>query len=138
MSTEPVHETFVKNDFMEVISRQNNCIRHYDTGAVIIKEGDASVEFYIILKGKVNVVKNLGLRSESHIVTLGELEVLGEMAYFDNKRRSASGVASTETELLVLDNESFAKIEQEYPDFVNVIIRSIAARIYSAYQSNLK
>ena len=108
-------------------------VRIHKAGDVIIREGDASSEFFIIVRGTVDIIKNMKTINEKKIASLRESEILGEMTYFDNKRRSASGVAATDTTLLVLDNQNFEEIQKLFPELVNLIIKSIACRIVFIY-----
>jgi len=67
-------------------------VRVLKKGDVLFREGDPSDAMYVIKKGRIGILKNKG----SSEVTLAELvpgEMLGEMAFFDNKPRSASAKA---------------------------------------------
>jgi CRP/FNR family transcriptional regulator, cyclic AMP receptor protein len=82
-------------------------VRDYKDGDVIVRENEAGVAFYVIAKGKVEVVKGLGSPDEQVIDTLGEEQFFGEMALFDNQVRSASVRASGDVQCLVLTKWDF-------------------------------
>jgi CRP-like cAMP-binding protein len=82
-------------------------VRDYRDGDVIVRENEAGVAFYIIARGKVEVVKALGSADEHVVDTLGEEQFFGEMALFDNQVRSASVRASGDVQCLVLTKWDF-------------------------------
>ncbi len=81
---------------------------------VIIKEGTAGDEMYIIESGKVEVFLTRGdlilVLSE-----LGESSFFGEMSLLTDKPRSATVKAKTDCRLLVLKKSHFMEIINENP-----------------------
>lgn len=76
--------------------------RQFAPGQVIFNEGDdAKGEAFVIHSGKVEIRRRTD-GSERTIRTLGEGELLGEMALFRKAPRSAGAVAATEVQLLVV------------------------------------
>ena len=71
--------------------------RQFKAGDVIVKEGEPGLAFYIIARGKAEVVKG-----EQVLATLGPEDFFGEMALFDDSPRSASVRAVEDTECLVM------------------------------------
>ncbi len=77
-------------------------IREYEDGEEVIKEGERDPWFYILLSGKIKIVKNrvaIGL-----IDTIGE--IFGEMRIIDSKSRSASVYAVGKTICLAVDTSA--------------------------------
>jgi len=74
-------------------------MRKYLKNEIITKEGDYDSWLYIILAGKVDVVKNSMIVAS--IEGLGG--TIGEMALIDGEPRSASVLASTDTTFLSID-----------------------------------
>jgi CRP/FNR family cyclic AMP-dependent transcriptional regulator len=81
--------------------------RGYKKGEAIVKEGENAIAFYLITKGRVNVVRDNGGKGELVLATLGPQEFFGEMAILDSYPRSASVVAVEDTECLVLSRWDF-------------------------------
>src|SRR3989449_757985 len=80
--------------------------RRYKAGETIFREGeDAHAEAYVVHTGSVDIRKRVD-GGERQLSTLGEGELLGEMALFRKAPRSASALAATDVELLVIKNES--------------------------------
>ncbi len=69
----------------------NMVVLECERGDVIIKEGDDSKYFCILLKGSIDVTK--GGERVAHIEGAGE--VVGELALLNDENRSASVVAAT-------------------------------------------
>lgn len=60
------------------------------SGEVLFEEGSSGSSCYLILKGAVLVSKRLDSGSEQTLATLGEGELLGQIALIDHKPRSAT------------------------------------------------
>ncbi len=67
-------------------------------GKIIITEGQIDDTFYIILSGKVKI-----MRSGKAISVIGHGECFGEMAYISGQVRTATVVAETDCILLIID-----------------------------------
>lgn len=74
--------------------------KEFKEGDKILIEGEMSFPFYIIVSGKLQVLKG-----SKELVVLKAGEPFGEISYLDddNPHRSASVVAKTDCELLLLD-----------------------------------
>ncbi len=81
--------------------------RHSSRGEVIVKEGERAVAFYLILSGRVEVVKGADGASPKVLSSLGHGDFFGEMALLDGYMRSASVRALEDTECLVLSRWDF-------------------------------
>ncbi|HOT44764.1 MAG TPA: cyclic nucleotide-binding domain-containing protein [Spirochaetota bacterium] len=106
--------------------------RQYRKGKMIIREGDFGDELFIILNGEIDIIKNT-LQNESYTVTtlsadLGSINV-GEIALIDNDRRSASVVAQTDCECLVINRDDFIRFGDENPTAGLAITRAIASQL---------
>ena len=102
-------------------------VREFKAGDVIVREGEVGVAFYIIEKGRVEVVKDLGTPEEQVLDTMGPSSFFGEMALFDNHVRSASIRALEETRCLVLTKWDFnAELTQN--SHIAVAMLAILAR----------
>ena len=81
--------------------------REYKKGDVIVREGDLGIAFYVVSKGHVEIVRELGTKNEQVIFTHSPGGFFGEMALFDNQLRSASARATEDAECLVLTKWDF-------------------------------
>jgi len=64
----------------------------FHDGDLIIREGDRDRRLFIIVKGKAEVIKNLGEKDEKRVRPLGPYSYFGEMSLIDDLARSASVV----------------------------------------------
>src|SRR5512143_1351066 len=74
-------------------------IREYQDGEVIIQEGDQDPWMYILLSGKIRIIKD-----NHEIGAIGNIgEIFGEMRIIDSKARSASVSAIGKTTCLAVN-----------------------------------
>jgi len=108
--------------------------KSFKKGKTIIREGDFGDDLYIILNGEIDILKNT-LQDEKYTVTTLDSSkggvYVGELALIDNDRRSASVVAKTECDCLVLDRDDFIRFGNENPEIGLNITRSIAGQLSS-------
>ncbi len=108
-------------------------IMHYQKvprGTIIIREGEEGDALYILKSGAVNILKKT-LENENYTVVRleskkGSIVFFGELALLDNDRRSATVVADTDCELLVIQREDFIKLGDKYPQLGLPITREIS------------
>jgi CRP/FNR family cyclic AMP-dependent transcriptional regulator len=75
-------------------------------GKLVFGEGDPGHEAFLIKKGSVEV--SIEDREQKVVLAnLGEGEIFGEMAMIENRPRSASARALTETEVEIIDRDEF-------------------------------
>ena len=72
-------------------------VRRYGAGDVIVRQGDTSMSFYLVLSGKVRVVRH-SAGDAVDIVEEGPGSFFGEMGVIDDLPRAATVMALTETE----------------------------------------
>jgi serine/threonine protein phosphatase PrpC len=103
-------------------------LESYDSGSIIVKEGDTGEELYVILAGRVVVT-----RQGQEIVELHPGVHFGEMALVDQSPRSATVTAREATRLLVVQRRSFYTLIRKEPvlavkllwSFVQVLSRRL-------------
>ena len=79
---------------------------HYETGELIYREGDLARNFYTILSGRVQVVRQQA-EGESLVASLEAGEYFGEMSLLQGLRHSASVRAVTPTDVLIMSGPDF-------------------------------
>ena len=101
---------FRRDIVQQDISRSERTSRaHYETGQIILQQGELARNFYIILKGRVQVFREKN-GEETEVATLGAGEFFGEMALLREIRRTASVRALTPVDLLGMDGADFTAI----------------------------
>ena len=86
----------------------------FKAGQIIFKEGEIGDTGYIIKKGGVKIFKS-GYLGDETIVTFGPGDIFGEMAFIDNRPRSAGAKAVSDTELVGIKREVYESLKSEHP-----------------------
>ncbi len=96
----------------------------FPTGRVIMKEGDAGVSMYIVIRGRITVsIKG------TVVEQVGPGGTFGEMALVDQASRSATAVAATESQLLTISRNDFLNLVKTKPGFAISLLKTIADRL---------
>lgn len=83
---------------------------HYERDETIFNEGDIGDFLYIIVSGKVSVLKNKEDGTQEQIATLGPGEYFGEMALLNQNRRSATIKCLESIDVLALRKSDFGAL----------------------------
>ena len=83
----------------------------YKSGTVIFSEGDPGASMYVVLSGKVKIVKK-ARGVDKTLAVFGPGDFFGEMAIISGKPRSASAVAEEDCRLQVLERPDFLSMVQ--------------------------
>lgn len=105
--------------------------QHFKKGEMIITEGDKGDYFYILLKGKVQVLQKT---FANDIIALANLDdsmniFFGEAALIGQDTRSASIVAITDCETIALSGEDFLTLAEAEPLFGYRVTLKLAQRM---------
>ncbi len=98
--------------------------RSFPAQTEIVKEGEQAVAFYVIVKGKVEVVK-----AEQVLTSFGPGDSFGEMALLDGFPRVASVRAVTDTECLVMTRWDFTAELKTNPSIALAMLPMMSKRI---------
>lgn len=123
----PLFSLMGKQDIRGIAGRTTEM--SFGRSDVIIKEGDIDNRLFMVVQGKVEVVKNMGKNHEKWIRTLGPCSYFGEMALIDDLVRSASVVAVEETKTLVLDQWNLHQEIERFPSIAMELLRMLSRRI---------
>jgi CRP-like cAMP-binding protein len=96
----------------------------FPAGSVIIKKGEPGDVMYIVKEGTVEV-----LDGKRVLDTVGPGGVVGEVALIDAGERSASVVATTDCQLLPINEEQFVLLVERMPYFALQVMRVLADRL---------
>ena len=114
------------------------CINEYDVADVIFEEGSTGRELYVVLDGKVDIVKHGGAK-RTLIVTLGKGEFFGEMAVIDGSSRSATAIAAApHTRVMRINHARFVYLVSQQPAFALMIMDALSKRLRASNAVNYK
>ena len=92
--------------------------RTYAPGTIIIREGDAGEEFFLIRDGVADVLRSSGAPpSVAKVASLGPGHCFGEQALIGNEPRSATVVAHENLEVYTLGKNDFREAMAASPSF---------------------
>ena len=110
---------------------ENIYSQSYKAGEVIFRRGQQGEHAYFIERGTVDVmIEKDG--TDFTIAKLGAGEIIGEMSMIDDAPRSADVVATTETELIVIQRSRFIKPLTSADPMMNLILRVVLTRFRNA------
>ena len=108
---------------------QHFCRRSYRAGDVIVRQGDTSMSFYVVLSGAVRIVRHSDDAGGVDIVEEGTGSFFGEMGVIDDLPRAATVVALEETECALLAKWDFQRVLGDDPSIGLALISVLNARI---------
>jgi CRP/FNR family transcriptional regulator, cyclic AMP receptor protein len=113
---------------------QHFCRRAYPAGAVIVRQGDTSMSFYVVLSGRVRVVRHCANGDEAgedalDIVEEGPGSFFGEMGVIDDLPRAATVMALEPTGCGLLAKWDFQRELSADPGIALSLISVLNARI---------
>ncbi len=122
LSRVPLFSALNKKE-LQLLGRASDELR-VTADKVLCEEGSPGHEFYLILDGKAAVK-----RGKKTIATLGPGRYFGEMALLDRGPRTATIVAETDMDVLVLGQREFSGILEEIPGVAHKLLSGMAARL---------
>ena len=111
---------------LQTIARASDDVE-VSKGKVLVEEGKPGHEFFLILDGTASVK-----RGKKEIAKLGKGQYFGELALLDRGPRSASVVAASDLDVLVLGQREFAGVIDEVPSMAHKLLTSMAQRLREA------
>lgn len=140
--------TFSILDFLEDSDTKANVpweIKKFSKGETIVVEGSQGMEIFYIKSGSVHILASMTVADEQQkdkgIAKLTENEIFGELAIFDNNTRSATAMAESDCEIIVIDGAALlvymdSNAEKGY-QVLNYFLRQIAQRMrYNNIRAN--
>ena len=106
-------------------------LTRYHAGEVIVQENDFGDTAYVIAQGQVEVTKKLN-GQDVHLAYLGVGETFGEMSMIDEKPRSATVTAVTETLVSEIQRDEFFTSLQTDPQVALKLLKVLFERLREA------
>ncbi|MCB1137779.1 MAG: cyclic nucleotide-binding domain-containing protein [Leptospiraceae bacterium] len=102
--------------------------RTYQAGDVVFMEGDPARRFYLVEKGKVQILRDTGSGPVA-LSTVNEGEIFGEMALVQGEERTATAICSAETVLSSAHSDHLESLIEANPEFASALIRTLVRRL---------
>jgi len=85
-----------------------------EKGTYIIKQEEDDTSLYIVEKGKVVLTKRNPDGQENEILSLGEGQIIGELALATGRHRTFNVIAKENTTLIQFKKETFDRLTKQY------------------------
>lgn len=106
-------------------------IKDLKKGDLLFREGDPSDAMYVIKKGRIAITKVKG-SGEVELAELGPGEMLGEMAFFDNKPRSAGARSKVDSTVIMLPFSSLYAQFKTFPEWLKAMVKNVNGKLRDA------
>lgn len=110
-----------------------SALKNLKKNEILFREGDPSDAMYVIKSGKIAITKNKGA-SEVILAELGPGDMLGEMAFFDNRPRSAGAKANADTVVIELPFKALNAQFKTFPEWLKAVVRTVNNHLRNANQ----
>ncbi|MBQ2082636.1 MAG: ATP-binding cassette domain-containing protein, partial [Lachnospiraceae bacterium] len=117
---------FPVKSLAELCKNFNSCT--YPASSTIISEGDKGDMFYIIVRGRVEVLKKIGSR-DTRVKILEDGDFFGEIALLSNVRRTATVRTVEPTLLISLKRSRFLKLAGSVPGLHDKLEKTMGIRL---------
>lgn len=111
-------------------------IRQFGPGELILEEGQISSGCFIILSGRVEVIKSFNSNRQRILATLGQGEIVGEMSVIDEQPHSATVRTLEETQCIMIERWDFKAQMQAYPEIALQLLPILAKRLRTILDRN--
>jgi HEAT repeat protein len=98
-------------------------------GEVMMREGDAGGELFLLLEGRAEAWLDYGGEAPRRLRTIEAGEYIGEIAILDDAPRSATVVVVEASRALALDGDSLKALVMQMPEIAFELLRVMTARV---------
>ena len=100
----------------------------YHAGQAILREGRVGAAFYVLISGRVEVVKGMATAEPLVVATFGVGDFFGELATMKHVPRSASVRALEETKCLVIRRLDLGSFIERFPELIAKVESALSSR----------
>jgi CRP-like cAMP-binding protein len=106
--------------------------RRFGAGEVVFREGDDSDTCYVVHSGHARALREHSDGRQITLATFGPGDIFGELAMFDDERRSATVEATDELEVLGILGGDMRGLLRRHPDIAVQLVISLGRRLRAA------
>jgi CRP-like cAMP-binding protein len=103
--------------------------RRFDAGEVVFREGDESNTCYIVRSGGARAVREHPDGRSITLANFGPGDIFGELAMFDNERRSATVEATEATEAIAILGGDMRRLLRQHPEIAVKLLSALGRRL---------
>ncbi len=112
---------------------------HFEAGDFIIRQGDVGDQFYVIISGQVEVIRELPDGQKVLLARLGKGEYFEESSLLTGRRRNASVRATSAVDLMCLGRDEFNNLVStwlQFSDSLQALSEERARALRSSVEQN--
>lgn len=106
--------------------------RHFATQQVIFREGDTSDTCYVVRTGHARAVREHTDGRTIALAHFGPGDIFGELAMFDDERRSATVETLDEVDAIAISGQDMRRLLREHPDIAVKLVIALGRRMREA------
>jgi CRP/FNR family transcriptional regulator len=106
--------------------------RRFDPGHVVFREGDASDTCYVVSSGHARALRSHTDGRSITLATFGPGDFFGELAMFDDERRSATIEAIDELSACAILGGDMRRLLREHPEIAVKLVTTLGRRLRAA------
>ena len=99
--------------------------RSLEKGEMLFDQGTKDETMYLLVSGKLEVLKVVSGDITIHIDSLKEGSMIGELSFIDGKDHSMRVIAKRDSQVLALHKDAFEALVEEKPMLTYHVMRSI-------------
>ncbi len=103
--------------------------RRFEAGEAVFREGDASDTCYIVRAGRARAVREHADGRSITLANFGPGDIFGELAMFDDERRSATVETLEGTEAIAILGGDMRRLLREHPDIAVKLLQALGRRL---------
>jgi CRP-like cAMP-binding protein len=103
--------------------------RHFEPGEVVFREGDASDTCYVVREGHARAVRTHGDGRTITLATFGPGDIFGELAMFEDERRSATIEAIEPTSVVGVLGPDMRRLMKRHPEIAARLVIALGRRL---------
>jgi CRP/FNR family transcriptional regulator, cyclic AMP receptor protein len=103
--------------------------RRFEPGQVVFREGDASDTCYVVREGHARAIRTHGDGRTITLATFGPGDIFGELAMFEDERRSATVEAIEPTSVVGVLGPDMRRLMSEHPEIASRLVIALGRRL---------
>jgi CRP/FNR family cyclic AMP-dependent transcriptional regulator len=103
--------------------------RRFDAGETVFREGDESNTCYIVRSGLARAIREHTDGRSITLANFGPGDIFGELAMFDNERRSATVETVAVSEVIAILGGDMRRLLREHPDIAVKLLAALGRRL---------
>src|SRR5919108_1108553 len=126
----PVFDELVDDDLRRVA--EVSVPRRFAAGEVVFREGDDSDTCYVVHAGHARAIREHPDGRQITLATFGPGDIFGELAMFDDERRSATVEATDDLDVLAILGSDMRALMTRHAEIAVKLVISLGRRLRAA------